>query len=162
MYYYNQPMYYLPTPYSYYDVLTRNGGKFQELLNAILDGIKGEAAAIDLYTQLVKSAPNKQHREDILHALEDEKVHLKDFTKLYKSLSGKDPVYQVKKAKYDSYEDGLRMAYEDELEAYEDYRDSYLLTPNLQVRDVFFRALTDEMEHATRFGFLLLGIKKER
>jgi rubrerythrin len=157
MYYYNQPMYHLPTPYGYYDVLTRNGGKFQELLNAIFEGIKGEAAAIDFYSRLIKNAPNKKHREDIQHALEDEKIHLKKFTKLYKSLSGQDPVYQIKKTKYDTYEEGLRMAYEDELEAYEDYRNSYLLTQNLQVRDVFFLALTDEMEHATRFGFLLMG-----
>jgi rubrerythrin len=135
-----------------------NGGKCQQIFNAILDAIKGEAAAIDFYTRLVQLAPNKKHREDILHALEDEKIHLKEFTKLYTDLTGKKPIYQVKKTTFQSYEEGLRKAYEDELEAYEDYRDSYLLTQNPPVRDVFLRAFTDEIEHATRFGFLILGL----
>jgi rubrerythrin len=162
MYYYTHPCYQLPSQYDYYDVIQRSNGKFQELLSAIMEGIKGEATAIDFYSRLVKNAPNEKHREDIQHALDDEKIHLKEFTQLYKNLSGQEPVYQITKTKYNSYEDGLRIAYEDELEAYEDYRNSYLLTQSLQVRDVFFRALTDEMEHATRFGFLLVGLNKNR
>nr|WP_263323856.1 ferritin-like domain-containing protein [Neobacillus sp. Marseille-Q6967] len=159
MYYYNNP-YQLPVTYDYYDAWWRNGGQFQELLSSILNGIKGEAAAIDFYTRLVKDAPDNKHREDIQHALDDEKIHLKEFTQLYKSLSGQDPKYQIKKTKYNTYEDGLRIAYGDELEAYEDYRNSFLLTQNMAVRDIFFRAMTDEIEHATRFGFLLMGLNK--
>jgi len=34
------------------------------------------------------------------------------------------------------------------------YRDMLLATSNMQIRDIFFEAMTDEMEHATRFTFV--------
>ena len=84
---------------------------------------------------------------------------MKQFTDLYVALTGRQPVYQIDKVTFNTYREGLQKAYEAELEAYEEYRNSYLLTQNLPVRDVFFRALTDEIEHATRFGFLLVGLQ---
>ncbi|QPA33093.1 ferritin-like domain-containing protein [Anoxybacillus caldiproteolyticus] len=150
-------------PYStYYSVqqnsfLERNhGGKSQRVFRAILDAIKSEAAAIDFYTRLIRLAPNAQHQNDIRHALEDEKIHLKQFTELYINLTGQQPVYNVEKTTFHSYEEGLKIAYKDELEAYEEYRNSYLLTQDPLIRDVFFKAFTDEIEHAIRFGFLIL------
>ncbi|MEC3159426.1 ferritin-like domain-containing protein [Bacillus thuringiensis] len=161
---YNTP---ITNPYFYYfnpsiphqDLTFRTEqGKCQQVFTAILSGIKGEASAIDFYTRLVPFAPNQKHKNDILHALEDEKTHLKEFTQLYITLTGQQPMYQVERKQFNSYKEGLQMAYEDELEAYEEYRNAFLLTQNLSVRDVFFRAFTDEIEHAMRFGFLLTGL----
>lgn len=161
---YNPP---ITNPYFYYsnpsmpyqDLTLRNEqGKCQQVFTAILAGIKGEASAIDFYTRLAPLAPNQKHKNDILHALEDEKIHLKEFTQLYINLTGQQPMYQVERKQFNSYKEGLQMAYEDELEAYEEYRNAFLLTQNPPVRDVFFRAFTDEIEHAMRFGFLLTSL----
>lgn len=156
MYYYPQTSYQLQQQY-YNEYLNRkNEGTYQKVFTAILNAIQAEATAIDFYSRLVKYAPNKKHKEDILHALEDEKIHLKEFTELYINLTGQQPKYTINKTKFNTYKEGLETAYKDELEAYEEYRNAYLLTQNSQVRDVFLRAFTDEIEHATRFGFLKL------
>lgn len=147
--------YYLNTAVPNHNLMMREPGDYQQLIGAILAGIKGEATAIDFYSRLVDEAPNEKHKADILHALEDEKIHLKQFTEIYITLTGNQPAYKIKKVKFDSYYEGLQKAYEDELEAYEEYRDNYLLTQNPPVRDVFLRAFTDEIEHATRFGYLM-------
>ncbi|MGG0239889.1 ferritin family protein [Bacillus rhizoplanae] len=149
---------YYATPNSYNHLYRVYEGTYNQVSQAILEAIKGEAAAIDFYSRLVKEAPNARHKKDILHALEDEKVHLQQFIQLFTTLTGQQPTYQVVQTQYSSYKEGLERAYEDELEAYEDYRNAYLLTQNLAIRDVFFRAMTDEIEHAMRFGFLLSSL----
>lgn len=146
-------MYYIHPYYDQY-AMRRAEGTYQEVLQAILHGIQGEATAIEFYTRLANEAPNMRHKKDILHALEDEKVHLQMFTQLYTTLSGGQPTYQVVPVQYSSYKEGLERAYEDELEAYEEYRNTFLLTQNQTIRDVFLHAFTDEIEHAMRFGFL--------
>ncbi|TLS38356.1 ferritin-like domain-containing protein [Pseudalkalibacillus caeni] len=120
--------------------------------------IKGEATAIEFYKRLAKAAPDKEQKEDVLHALEDEKKHFEAFTQLYIQLTGIKPEYSIEKVMFNSYKEGLERAYKMELEAYEEYRDSYLLTRDQTIRDVFFLAMTDEIEHAMRFGHNLLKI----
>ncbi|MCM3109477.1 ferritin-like domain-containing protein [Lederbergia lenta] len=85
-------------------------GKCQQVFEAILAGIKGEASAIDFYNGLVNLAPNQKHKNDILHALEDEKVHLKQFTDLYVTLTGRQPMYQIDKVTFNTYQEGLQKA----------------------------------------------------
>ncbi|RSL34089.1 cupin domain-containing protein [Salibacterium salarium] len=154
-------MYYVPNmnPYPYYvnapmyapDVMARNN---QHVVESILAGIKGEAEAIDFYSRLADAAPNEEHKNDILRALEDEKVHLQQFTDLYISLTGRQPVYDIDNVTFNTYNEGLKKAYEAELKDYEEYRKSYAFTQHTPFRDVFLRAGTDEIEHAERFNFL--------
>jgi len=104
---------------------------------------------------LAKAAETSEQRQAIEHALEDEKIHLRTFTQLYQTLTGKKPVYQTKITRFRNFQEGLRIAYEQELEAYETYRDNYLSTQDPMIRDAFFRAMTDEIEHALRFSHVL-------
>lgn len=129
---------------------------FQPLVDEICKSIKGEAEAINFYTRLLKIAPNKKHREDIKHALNDERIHLRYFTGLYRQLTGAQPFYKTEKARFSNYYDGLKKAFYDEIEAYEMYRDIYLMTNDPMIRDIYLKAFTDEMEHASRFSFLYL------
>lgn len=169
-------MYYVPQtyPYSYYanvntpmyhlDYMSRNyQGNDQEVFEAILAGIKREASAIDLYSRLANGAPNQKHKDNILLVSEDKKVRLTQFTNLYMTLTGRQPVYQIDKTPFYSYREGLQKAYEAEVEGYKDYRQSSLLTQHPLVRNVFLWALNSEQENATRFEFLneevLSGIK---
>lgn len=133
----------------------RYNSSIDNILKAILNGISSEASAIDFYTRLAKAAATSEQRQAIEHALEDEKIHLRTFTQLYQTLTGKKPVYQTKITRFRNFQEGLRIAYEQELEAYETYRDNYLSTQDPMIRDAFFRAMTDEIEHALRFSHVL-------
>jgi rubrerythrin len=158
----NQPMYSpsYPSQYQQSHTFRQQPTIDQRVIQAVRNAIIGEVTAIDFYTRLVQMAPDEKHRNDINHALQDEKVHLQLFTQLYTYLTGQQLTYQINPKQFSTYEEGLQLAYEDELEAYEDYRNSYLLTNNPMIRDTFFRAFTDEIEHAIRFGFLLAELKK--
>ena len=126
----------------------------QQVLEALLAGIKGEASAVDFYSRLAESAPNQRHKKAIMKALEDKHIHLRQFTDLYVTLTGQRPQYHFDQVNFQSYREGLQKAYEIEVEDYQAYRNSYLLTQNLPVGNVFFRAFADELEHATRLECL--------
>ncbi|WP_085524395.1 ferritin family protein [Tuberibacillus sp. Marseille-P3662] len=133
--------------------------QFQVLLQSIMKGIQGEAQAIDFYTRLIKQAPNERQRDSIQHALDDEKIHLQQFSQLYTELSGREPNYTFNPVQFRQYHEGLYKAYDSELEAYEMYRDVYLSTTDQRVRDIFLRAFTDEIEHASRFSFMYFDLQ---
>ncbi|RAK23123.1 rubrerythrin [Anoxybacillus vitaminiphilus] len=143
----------------FYPVLVRDNGQYKKITDTLLEAIKGEASAVQFYQQLMNAAPNEKAREDVQHALEDERKHLKQFTDLYVMLTGKRPVYKTKAVSFNTFKEGLNIARKDELEAYEDYRDAYLATQDQVIRDVFFLAMTDEIEHALRFSFLLSELR---
>ncbi len=160
-------MYYVPKTYSYPyyahvnipmycpDYMSRNQQENdQQVFEAILGGIKREAAAIELYRQLVNAAPNQKHKNDILYALEGKRAHLTQFTNLYINFTGTQPVYQIDQVPFHSYQDGLQKAYEAEVEGYEEYQKSWLLTQHPQIRHAFLWALSGEQENAARFRFL--------
>lgn len=143
------------TPMYYSDYMSRNHQENdQQVLEAILGGIKREASAIEHYRQLANVAPNQKHKNDILHALEGKKNHLTQFTNLYISLTGSQPVYQIDQVPFHSYRDGLQKAYEAEVEGHEEYQKGCVLAQHPQVRNVFLWALTGEQENTARFGFL--------
>ncbi|MCA0970888.1 ferritin-like domain-containing protein [Halobacillus litoralis] len=154
MYYYHP--HYFSSVYPY--VQQRNGGTSQKLLNEIVKSIEAEATAIEFYTRLAKEAPTKAAEEDVVHALEDEKVHLQEFTNLYTRITGAPPEYTIQPVPFKNFKEGLQTAYRDELEAYESYRNLYLMTQDQTIRDVYLRGFTDEIEHAMRFGFLLMNV----
>jgi rubrerythrin len=162
MYYYTYPYWpqlqyttsYAPTTVERSIDLNRAIGIQEKVLDALIEGMEGESEAIDFYTRLSAMAPNKEAKEAVIHALEDEKRHLDSFMNLYKRLAGNNPSYKKRRKRFSTFKEGIKLAYQDELEAYEKYRDDYLLTSDASVRDVFFLAMTDEIEHATRFAFV--------
>ncbi|WNF35278.1 cupin domain-containing protein [Bacillaceae bacterium IKA-2] len=135
----------------------------QQVFEAILAGTKREASAIDLYSRLANVAPNPVDKNHILHALEDKKVRLTQFTNLYMTLTGRPIVYQIDEIPFTGYREGLQKAYEAEVEGYQEYRQSCSVTQHPLVRNVFLWALTSEQENARRFELLneevLNGIK---
>lgn len=117
---------------------------------SILMNAKSQKEAIHLYERMLQSAP-EEHQADLKHILADEHMHLRLFTELYRRLTGTAPGYHVSQVQFTTYEEALQKAYEAELEAYETYRNQYLSTPDPSIRDILFRAMTDEIEHAVRF-----------
>ncbi len=143
-------------PYATYYREQPKTGSIRKLANDLLNGMKGEATAIHFYTQLMQLAKTNEEKLYISHALKDEQAHLQQFVHLYISLFGAQPVYQAESKTFSSFAEGLKIAREDEFEAYEQYRNTYLSTHDQHIRDVFFRAMTDEIEHALRFSILAL------
>jgi rubrerythrin len=127
---------------------------FKEVLQYIYDAIVSEATAAEFYARLLKEAPNKLHRNFIQHAFDDEVEHLQAFTKLYCYYTGKVPQYNITPVCYPNYKAGILMALEDELEAAEFYRDVQLSTNDQLIKDTFYFAMVDELEHATMFSTL--------
>ncbi len=135
----------------YYPYYVQDG---QQASDAILMGIKREATAIDFYDRLARLAPNGQHRSRILQSLETRKVNFNQFTSLYFSLTGRQPVYQVDTVNFQTYREGLRKAYEAGIEGSEVYRRNALFTTNPLIQHVFLHASAGERENAVRFGAL--------
>lgn len=128
---------------------------YQKLLNTLMSSIIGEATAVDFYTRLAQQAPNEYSKNVLLNAAKDERTHLQLFTRLYTSLTGKEPKYKIRPVKITNFRQSLFEAYEDELSDYEKYRNAYLMFKDPTIRETFFRPYTDEIKHATRFSFLL-------
>lgn len=131
--------------------LFRDADQFMKNLRMAL---VGERSAIAFYRRLLDMAPNDEHRKQIEHAYEDEKKHYRMFENLYIRLTGRRPDVKPMTVTFATYEEGLKKAFYDELEAAELYRDTQLLTRNKAIRDIFYGAMTDEMEHAARFSFI--------
>jgi mannose-6-phosphate isomerase-like protein (cupin superfamily) len=164
--YYGQNTYSYPyyvnsnIPLYHTDYMSRNYQEsYQELHEAILNGLKREASTIDLYRRLSKQAPNEIDKNDILHALEDKNVHLNQLTNLYITLTGRQPAYKIDKVNFESYREGLQLAQEAGEEGYDQYRKSSLLTQHPLIQHVFLHASTAEKEKATRFAFLSEKVK---
>jgi mannose-6-phosphate isomerase-like protein (cupin superfamily) len=145
-----------PNSYSNYanSMVRSNQENIHQILESILQSIKREATAIELYRQLATIAPNQKHKNDILLALESKKSHLSQFTHLYVNLTGTKPVYQIDQVPFNAYQDGLQKAYQAEVEGYQEYNRNCYLTQHPQIRNVFLWALTGEQENAARFSSL--------
>lgn len=127
---------------------------FEEIVKQIHKSIVDEATAADFYSRLLKESPDALHRDFVQHAHDDELEHLEAFTKLYTHFTGKKPQYKIKPVKYSNYKAGILRALKDELEAAEFYRDMQLSCTDPLVRDTFYFAMVDELEHSTQFGVL--------
>ncbi len=132
---------------------------FDLLLQNIEQAIVDEATAADFYRRLLDEAPDELHEEFIEHAYEDELEHLEAFQGVYEHFTGHEMPYEVAPVEWDTYQEAILMALMDELEAVEFYRDIQLSTTDQLVRDVFFHAMVDELEHATQFGVLYNTLK---
>ncbi|MDZ5472919.1 cupin domain-containing protein [Bacillus sp. 31A1R] len=159
-------MYFMPNMYSYpyyasgitpttdLSMLRYSQEDYHQAAESLLGAIKREASAMELHRELAHFAPNQEHKSEILHSIEKKQAHLMQFTNLYIQLTGSHPMYQIEKTPFQSYRDGLQKAYNKEVESYGEYHKNYLLHQQPQLQNVFLRALTDEHESATRFGYL--------
>ncbi|MFC4769360.1 ferritin family protein [Effusibacillus consociatus] len=148
--------------YPYYLTVRQMGGTMQTagfkdyaaFLSNLEKAINGEAEAVRFYAKLMNMAPDERQRASIKHAHDDEIKHYKMFTALYHQLTGREAPVGITETAFESYKEGIRTAFDHELEAAELYREMYLATQIPAIRDVFFEAMTDEMEHAQRFAFI--------
>lgn len=127
---------------------------FDKLIKTIYDSIVNEANTARFYTRLLKEAPNRLHKDVIEHARNDELKHMQAFTQLYASFVGHFPHIRMERVQDTQYKEALSKAIKGEMEAVELYRDVQLSTTDAMVRDAFYMAMADEMEHASKFEAL--------
>lgn len=132
----------------------------RKLLDLITDAMRDEKHDNKKYKKMMDMTENKEIRENILHAQEDEAKHYRMFQEIYENLSGEDievPTPKVELA--DRFVDNVKSSIQGELEAVEMYRDIRAMLTSKKHRDMLYEIITDEQEHATRFVYIYAMLK---
>lgn len=141
--------------------ITQNQG-LAEKLEAFM---KDQISAVRFYGELAEAARRSGADptvvEFIHHARRDEQKHYRLLQELYRNLTGRSYEATPSPVQFSNLAEGLQKALKDELEAAEEYRDTYLREQSQRVKDVMFELMTDELEHATRFGHAYVLVTAE-
>ncbi|MFC0187202.1 cupin domain-containing protein [Fictibacillus aquaticus] len=123
-------------------------------LEFILAGIQRERSLLECYNRLAHAAPDQNHRNAIFYALESKKNHLRYFTELYTTLTGKQPEYERRHVEFQSYEEGLQKAYQIEEEGCQFYQSNYYRCYHPYVQQALLQAAYQKRASAERLGWL--------
>jgi rubrerythrin len=123
--------------------------------------MQDQANAGLMYRELVAQTPGEDLKAYVQHALDDEQEHYRMLAQFHRELTGRTYDVQPQPTAFENLRAGLKMAMDGEYEAFEGYRSIYLRYHDPQIRDIFFRLMTDELEHATRFNYVLQALPAE-
>ncbi|MGE7673381.1 ferritin-like domain-containing protein [Lysinibacillus sp. NPDC094403] len=124
-----------------------------QLVNDIQKAINGEYSAIVCYEKLAKMAPTEDEKNRILEIQKDEKRHLEEISKIYTTLTGRKPSYQIIEECPDYFREGIEFAFKDEQETVDFYLDIADKANDPIIKESFRRAAADEQNHAVWFLF---------
>ena len=117
--------------------------------------MEGELSAIAGYTHMKTMTNDQSHLAALDHIIGDEQKHLRSFEELSRRRFGSAPeLPPVTGTPACMFMDCIRLSVNDELEAFELYRNIYLDNGGEHVRGPFFEAMTDENEHAIRLNMM--------
>ncbi|WP_226035212.1 ferritin family protein [Aquibacillus saliphilus] len=128
------------------------------LVNNIQKAINAEYSAITCYEHLAKVAPTNDVKEKVLEIQKDEKRHFKEFSNIYRNLTGQQPTYTIIENCPKKYRAGIEFAFKDEQEAVDFYLDIADQTKDSFIKDRFRRAAADEQNHAVWFMFFISNV----
>lgn len=132
----------------------------RKLLDMMKDAMKDERHDNKKYRSMIEMTENKEIRENIRHAYEDEAKHYRMFQDIYEDLTGEEIEIQTPKVELDDrFVDNVKSSIQGELEAVELYRDIRSMLTTKKHRDMLYEIITDEQEHATRFVYIYAMIK---
>lgn len=132
----------------------------RKLLDLIKEAMKDERHDNKKYKMMMEMTENKEIRDNIRFAYEDEAKHYRMFQDIYEDLTGEEieiPVPKVELA--DRFIDNVKSSIQGELGAVEMYRDIRAMLTSKKHRDMLYEIITDEQEHATRFVYIYAMIK---
>lgn len=127
----------------------------EDLVALLQTFMQNEANDAAFYRELIAQVQEPELKEYVRVPLEDEQKHYRMMGQLYQELTGRTYSAEPRRTEFPNLRAGLKMAMDGEYEAAERYRDVYLKYPEPRIRDLFFELLTDELEHATRFNYVL-------
>lgn len=122
----------------------------------MLGFMKDEQAAADYYQQLAAMLPDVRQREIVEKIRDDEIKHYIMLRELYTKVfrCKPDTALVAANAPVD-VKNTLMAAIQDELNSYEEYRNTYLVNCDGYARSVFFELMSDEIEHSVWLNYLL-------
>ncbi len=127
------------------------------LIRDISKAVVGEAHAYNFYERLAQLAPNIQDRQTILSIQRDEAKHYHWFTMILRRLNAPQP--QIPPGEVPtSFEQGVRQAIRNELEASAFYQDIASRAESRPIHMHFMHASHDEQRHATWFQYMLMNL----
>lgn len=135
-----------------------NGEDLSFLLQEMYLAIESELRDSAYYRSLADIAPNQFAAEMINEFAKDEREHAYQLQKAYERLTGDKFISQYEyelELDADNYQEYLEKRVLDETADYKKYKSYYLMTNNPYLRDIFFNAMHDEMQHAVRELYLL-------
>jgi len=129
----------------------------QDALELIRQAVEGEREDELFYDYLISVAPSQEEKEIIQSIRDDERKHNQMFRSMYQELTGQTITAPAEVAfeKPKSYVEGIRRALFGELAAVERYRDIRAGLPDRYHRDMVFEILTDEINHASKYNYIL-------
>lgn len=145
-YFYNNYPFYQTNPRNTFDV---------SLINDIQKAINGEYGAIGCYEQLSRIAKTQAEKDQILEIRQDEIRHFEEFSRIYRELTGRQPVAESIETCPDQYKEGVEFAFRDEQETVDFYLDMADKSQNPVIKETFRRAAADEQNHTVWFLYFL-------
>ncbi len=127
------------------------------LITDIQKAINGEYGAIKCYEQLSRMAKSQVEKDQILEIRQDEIRHFEKFSRIYRELTGRQPVAENIEKCPNQYKEGLEFAFRDEQETVDFYLDIADKAQNPVIKETFRRAAADEQNHAVWFLYFLLN-----
>ncbi|TDX53251.1 ferritin family protein [Orenia marismortui] len=135
-----------------------NGEDLSFLLQEMYLSIENELRDSAYYRALADIAPNEFAAEMINEFAKDEREHAYQLQKAYERLTGDKFLSQYEyefELDAQDYQEYLEKRVIDETADYKKYKSYYLMTNNPYLRDIFFNAMHDEMQHAVRELYLI-------
>lgn len=149
-------MQYIYHNYPFYHTNFRNTFDVS-LINDIQKAINGEYGAIECYGKLARMAKTQVEKDQILEIRQDEIRHFEEFSRIYRELTGRQPVAESIEKCPDQYKEGVEFAFRDEQETVDFYLDIADKSQNPVIKETFRRAAADEQNHAVWFLYFLLN-----
>ncbi|WP_028784869.1 ferritin-like domain-containing protein [Thalassobacillus devorans] len=144
---------YYPYYYPYYQPMNRQNQ--QQLISNIAQAINGEYSAVECYAKLIELAPTNEEKRQIREIRRDEEKHLRQFSRIYRSLTGRQPDPQQIEECPRNYRQGLEVSFKDEQEAADFYQDIAEQATDPFIQQTFRRASADEQNHAVWFLYFM-------
>lgn len=132
-----------------------------KLIAGVKDSIGNEAEDEMEYNKLAKLAPNDEQRNIINGIKENEMTHNKIFRKIFTELTGvilptTNATTMPEEKATMSYTEMLTKAMLGEIKAVERYRELLAYAPNKCIYDMIMYVMTDEINHAIKYSYLLM------
>ncbi|WP_227763152.1 ferritin-like domain-containing protein [Zhaonella formicivorans] len=119
--------------------------------HAIMDEMNDAA----YYREMAKMAPDYEARELLTSMSDDETRHAEQFTEVYRAMTGKQPSPMQHHPMVSGYKEALKHRFHAETGAYKKYKEYYLCSENMKLRNIFFDAMHDEARHAMYLQYLM-------
>lgn len=136
-------------------MMNANNQHMRKLLDLIKEAMRDERHDNKKYKMMMDMTDNKEIKDNIRFAYEDEAKHYRMFQEIYHDLTGQEIEIPVPKVELsDRFIDNVKSSIQGELAAVELYREIRSMLNSKKHRDMLYEIITDEQEHATRFVYI--------